>query len=818
MPHLHLYQVAGITGGKLQGDGDRLIEHLETDSRRAGMGENCLFIAITGPRHDGHEHIEELLGRGLRNFIVERELLSLKKDKSVNYIQVKNSIHALQDLAAWYRRQLKMPVIAITGSNGKTVVKEWLAQVLSGADIISRSPKSYNSQVGVPLSVWLLDPEADWSILEAGISMPGEMTRLERIITPEYGIFTNIGPAHQENFNSLEQKILEKLELFQHSKTVYYCYDHEEIRRIIEARERSFSNICWSAKTPECFLFVKKKEKNEKGTSLTLEFMKQTETFVIPFTDEASVENCLHIISFLLHQGKPAGPLKDAIQHLAPVAMRLEQIRGINNSTLINDSYNSDIQSLRIALDFLDMQKQHSLHTLIISDIQQSGQTPEILYGQVADMVRSYHIDQLIVVGRAITKSPALPPGSGKYSSTKELLAHLHELDLSERAILIKGAREFEFEQIVNALAEKKHTTVLEINTNNLIHNLNTFRSLLKPGTRIMVMVKALSYGSGGFEIANLLQHAKVDYLGVAFIDEGIELRKAGISLPVMVMSPMQEGFEKMIEYHLEPEIYNFMGLRYLSKNVISRQLASYPVHIKLDTGMHRLGFMPGEIKQLADELNKLKNIEVRGIFSHLAVSDNPEEDKFTREQIHQFTELADYLSKHTKSNPILHILNSAGIERFPEAHFDMVRLGIGLHGISSTSLDLKAVSTLRTTISQIKNIPATETVGYNRHGVLKRDSVIAIIPIGYADGLNRKFGNGTGSVLVNGKRASFIGDICMDMSMIDITGLPAREGDEVIIFGEENPIRELAKQIDTIPYEILTNVSERVKRVYLNE
>lgn len=818
MPQYTLHQLAVITGGKLIGDKNRVVDALETDSRTIRVDEKCMFIAIKGPRHDGHDHIPEMISKGIRNYLVEYVPPASKEIPGINYIVVSDTVESLQKIAAHYRSGLSMPVVAITGSNGKTVVKEWLAQCLARVSRVSRSPKSYNSQVGVPLSVWLIHPQSDWALIEAGISMPGEMQKLEKTLSPDYGIITNIGPPHQENFSSLEEKAREKLKLFAGCKCIYYCRDHALIHQLISREERSPKTISWSRSEKNSFVFVAEEKKSAHHTSLTIHCRDQIREITTPFTDEASLENCLHIISFLYHQGVAPDAIQSGLSALVPVAMRLEQVSGTENCTLINDSYNSDLQSLRIALDYLLTQKQHQKHALILSDIRQSGLSPEELYTEVFRMLRSYPVDPLIVVGNEIRQSKALPDAALSFATTEELLAQLSVLDFRDRTILIKGAREFGFERIVRALSEKKHTTILEINLANLVFNLNYFRSLLQPETRLMVMVKALSYGSGSFEIANLLQHQKVDYLGVAFTDEGVELRKAGIVLPIMVMAPSEESFDEIIEYRLEPEIYNFEGLQTFSRIVSQKQLPDYPVHIKLDTGMHRLGFMEADMESLAKALKTLKNIQVKAVFSHLAVSDNPKEDPFTRKQFALFRKMYDFLSGELGHRPIRHILNSAGIERFPEAHYEMVRLGIGLHGISSDGAQLKTVSTLKTRITQIKRIPSTETIGYNRHGILDRDSDIAIIPIGYADGLDRKLGNRNGQVIIGGRKVPFIGDICMDLSMIDITDVDAHVGDEVIIFGKEHPIQEPARQTGTIPYEILTNVSSRVKRKYINE
>ncbi|MBN1950167.1 MAG: bifunctional UDP-N-acetylmuramoyl-tripeptide:D-alanyl-D-alanine ligase/alanine racemase [Bacteroidales bacterium] len=817
MPRLNINQLAIIVNGTLHGRGEGFIEQLETDSRNIQPGSAALFVAIRGDRHDGHDYLDDLLEGGLRYFLIEEVSPRLKTHPDASYILVENTLQALQQLASHIRTQLRMPVIAITGSNGKTVVKEWLATCLSQKGQVSRSPKSYNSQVGVPLSVWLLQADADWSILEAGISLPGEMEKLEKIIAPDLGIFTNIGPAHQENFASLEQKVIEKLKLFRHAKVLYCCLDHRYIHQEVSRQQLGCQMVTWSKESRNCYLYVREIKTKGNSTLLSISYDHKDEVFSLPFTDEASLENCLHILCFLLHQGFQSAEVQAGFDALVPVAMRLEQIDGQGNCTLINDSYNSDLHSLRIALDYLSTQKQHKKHSLILSDIRQSGTDINKLYAEVFNLTRRYALHQLIVVGPDIKNSGRMPDEARWFPTTGELLMNLRTIDLREQTLLIKGARDFGFEQIVSALAKKKHSTVLEINLEHLVHNLNYFRGLLQPETRIMVMVKALSYGSGSFEIANLLQHQKVDYLGVAYTDEGVELRRAGVSLPIMVMAPTEGSFAELIEYKLEPEIFSLEGLNSFVRLLSSGQSDQYPVHLKIDTGMHRLGFMPEEIGKLIRQLAATPAVRVKGIFSHLAVSDNPEEDEFTRNQIRLFREISDELTTALGYQPIRYILNSAGIERFPEAHLDMVRLGIGLHGISAVNGLLKPVSTLKTIISQIKKVPKTDTVGYNRHGILDRDSEIAILPVGYADGLNRKLGNRNGQVWYKDTLVPFIGDICMDLCMIDVTGLDAGIGDEVIIFGEQHTISQLALQVGTIPYEILTGISTRVKRIYLN-
>jgi Alr-MurF fusion protein len=821
MAYYSLEKISGIIGGKLTGKSDILIDQLLTDSRSASLSQFSLFIAISGWQHNGHRYIDELYQRGVKAFVVSEMQEQYKTYTDAGFIQVADTLTAIQTLAKFHRAQYTCPVVAITGSNGKTIVKEWLFYSLSDTVSVTRSPKSYNSQIGVPLSLWLMDKNTGMGIFEAGISMPGEMTRLEPMIRPDTGIFTNIGEAHQENFREQEQKITEKLKLFYHCKTLIYCHDHEAIRTIIEQTQelKGVKLFTWSL-NGNGDVNVSNMSKHTEGTTFTVNSGNLSLDISIPFTDKASIENALHCIAFLLYLGVDQNMIIRKMQDLPPVAMRLEQKSAINNCTLINDSYNSDLNSLSIALDVLSRQLQHQNKTLILSDILQSGKPDHELYGMVANLVKEQGVSRIIGIGETITRNSKLFTIPGKfYESTQAFISEFKPEEYSNEAILLKGSRRFEFEQIAALLELKKHTTRVEININALVHNLNYYRSLLKPGTRTMVMVKALSYGSGRYEIASVLQYQRVDYLGVAIADEGVSLRQAGINIPVIVMNPEAESFDTMIRYKLEPEIYSFGILDLFQKAVNKNQEIDYPVHIKLDTGMHRLGFMPGEEDRLCQELAVIKNLRVCSIFSHLAGSDEEEFDEFTKEQISTFRQMSGKIIQTLGYPVIRHILNSSGIERFPEAQFEMVRLGIGLYGISFVNPDkVRIISTLKSTILQIKTIRPGETVGYSRRGRPRRLTQIAIVPIGYADGLNRKLGNGNGAFLVHGNLAPIVGNICMDMSMIDVTGTGAKEGDEVIVFGEGNPVTEIARQLGTIPYEILTGVSERVKRIYFQE
>ena len=797
------------------------IKYLLIDSRNVVTTKNTLFFAISGKRHNGHEYIEELYEKGIRNFIVEKISEKNKKYKDVNFLFVKSVLNALQQLVSAHRSKFAYPVLGITGSNGKTIVKEWIYHVLQGERQIIRNPKSYNSQVGVPLSVWLMEKSFDLAVFEAGISQPGEMEHLQKIIQPTIGLITNIGEPHQKNFNNKEQKTSEKLKLFKNTDFLIYCKDHEIIEKELN-QNSAFSDkktFTWSFNT-DADLKIISVDKSESKSIISFEFSEKTDNIIIPFTDNASIEDAIHTLAFVYALKVDVEVIKQKFESLPTVAMRMELKKGINNCTLINDTYNSDINSLSIALNYLDQQNQHKIKTLILSDILQSGKNDEVLYKEVAALLDKFKVDRLIGIGEAISRQSQLfKIKSQFYKTTEEFLKEISIHRFSDEAILIKGSRSFYFEDISKALEEKAHRTVLEINLNSMVHNLNYFKSLLNSKTKIMVMVKALSYGSGTHEIANILQYQRVDYLGVAFADEGVSLRQAGIKTPIIVMNPEQNSFDLMLEHRLEPEIYNLKILRQFISIVEKSGLKNYPVHIKIDTGMHRLGFVEDDINTLLKDLEETNALKVSTIFSHLAASDEEVHDDFTTQQISVFKKYSDKIMDGLGYKATRHILNSAGIERFPDTQFEMVRLGIGLYGISAVHQEhLETVSTLKSTVIQVKQISKNETIGYSRKGIAKKDMTIAVIPIGYADGLNRKLSNGKGKLYVNGCYVPIVGNICMDMCMVDITGCNIHEGDEIIVFGKERSVIELANTLETIPYEIFTSVSTRVKRVYYQE
>jgi len=826
--------IARILTGKTHGSGnpDAVIRHLLIDSRSLASADTSLFFALKGDRRNGHTFLADAYTKRVRNFVVSELPQQLSEFEDSNFILVKDTLAALQHLAAIHRKKFNIPVIGITGSNGKTIVKEWLYQLMQEDKNIVRSPKSYNSQVGVPLSVWGMKEENTIAIFEAGISKADEMENLGPMIAPTIGLITNIGQAHDENFLNAKQKIREKLKLFVHASTLIFNRDNLDLNDEIvsNAVMKKLNLFTWSKKS-KANLQIGKVTKEGNETELQSIFNNEFIRVKIPFIDDASIENAIHCWAVMLFLGYPNKTIAERMQRLSPVAMRLELKEGINNCSVINDSYNSDLGSLSIALDFLNQQKQHPKKTLILSDILQSGKSENELYTEVANLVKEKGINRLIGIGEAISRQEAQFLGEKTFfRSTNDFLSNFKPGFFGNETILLKGARTFEFERISLLLQQKAHETVLEINFNALIHNLNYYRSKLAPGTKLMAMVKAFSYGSGGFEIANVLQYHHVDYLAVAYADEGIELRKAGITLPIMVMNPEEPSYDTMIKHNLEPEIFSFRVLK-LFDDAVKRSLSSnppvtiagngYPIHIKLDTGMHRLGFEEEDVNELAVRIANSRSLQIRSIFSHLSGSDETEHDEFTRQQIKKLGEMSEVIRSRFTYPIFRHILNSAGIVRFPGAQFEMVRLGIGLYGIGANETEqvkLKNVSTLKTTISQVKNIPAGESVGYSRKFVAKSDMRIATVPIGYADGLSRRLSNGKGKMIINGKQAPIVGNVCMDMCMLDITAVQCSEGDEVLVFGEEYPISLIAKDMDTIPYEVFTGISRRVKRVYFHE
>ncbi len=818
-------EVAGIIDAKTISYSKENIEikDILIDSRKLITPKRTLFFALQSKHNDGHKYIKTLYKNGVRAFVISKEEKANPKYEGAVFFLVENTLYALQQLAAYHRKQFEIPVIGITGSNGKTVVKEWLYQLMSPDKQIVRSPKSYNSQIGVPLSIWQMNETHQLAIFEAGISEPDEMSNLKKIIEPDIGIFTNIGDAHSENFLNKIQKIGEKLKLFTDTKTLIYCSDHKDIEEVLIKSEilKKVNTFSWG-KNVSNNLVIKNIEKEKGFSTITASFQNKDISIEIPFLDSASIENAIHCWATMLFSGYDNSVIAQRMKGLHNVAMRLELKEGINNCSIINDSYNSDINSLNIAIDFISQQNQHKEKVVILSDILQTGVPAFELYSKVNDLLVQKGITKLIGIGKDISsQADKFTIDSQFFDSTKEFLSKYPTSNFQNQTILLKGARVFEFELINKILQQKFHETVLEINLNNLVHNLNYFKSLTVSGTKVMAMVKAFSYGSGSFEIANILQYHNIDYLTVAYADEGVELRKSGINVPIMVMNPEETAFDTMIKYDLEPEIFSFRALKLLEKSIKQNAIPQnkpVKIHIKLDTGMHRLGFNEDELPKLIKKIKKNKLLYLNSIFSHLAASDKEEFDDFTKNQIDRFKLMAEEIKSHFNHKILLHIVNSAGIKRFPEAHFDMVRVGIGLYGIEDNKGVLKNVITFKTSISQIKKIKKGESVSYNRSWIAPEDTQIGIVSVGYADGLLRRLGNENGCLWVNGKPATILGDICMDMCIINLNGIEASEGDEVIIFDDNHKVSELAKKADTISYEILSRISSRVKRIYYYE
>ncbi|TVR39367.1 MAG: bifunctional UDP-N-acetylmuramoyl-tripeptide:D-alanyl-D-alanine ligase/alanine racemase [Cryomorphaceae bacterium] len=804
---------------------DTRITRIDIDSRKLHQSESSLFFALRGPRHDGHHFIRELYERGVRNFVVSSPRENVDLLYEANVIQVEDSLEALQKLAAHHRSSFDLPAVGITGSNGKTVVKEWLYQLLQARYYVVRSPRSYNSQVGVPLSVWNISREHSLGLFEAGISKPGEMARLASVIQPNVGVFINIRHAHDAQFENRKQKAREKLELFRHCQTLIYQGDYTEISESIAEADwtKNIQLVRCSLKDPNADYFAEVKMQGDAGTTLALHASGKEYSVRIPFGDEGSVENALLCFAAASVLGLSPEETTGGLESLQPVAMRLQLLEGVNHCGLINDAYNSDMGSLEIALDFANRQRFLPKKSLILSDILQSGASPEALYKQVNELCVQKGIARIIGVGAVISQhADAFTIPATFYPDTDALLAALQPDWFNRELILVKGARPFRFERITRLLQHKSHETMLEINLDALVHNLNFFRSKLQPSTRIMAMVKAFSYGMGSYELAHLLEYQKISHLAVAYADEGVALRKAGVQLPIMVMNPEVSGYAALVKHRLEPEIYSFRTLEaFRDAAKTSMVNPPYPIHIKLDTGMNRLGFRQEELNQLAQVLQQNPGLHVASVFSHLAAADNGLHDDFTHEQARKFITALENLKNQLGYSFLRHLLNTSGILRFPQYQLDMVRLGIGLYGYGippELKAELMESSRMKTVISQIKTLQPGESVGYQRAAVVDSIRRIATIPVGYADGFPRALGNGKGEVAIAGFRAPTVGNVCMDMCMVDVTNIPCREGDEVEIFGSDVPLNEMATRLNTIPYEVISGISQRVKRVYYHD
>ena len=823
-----LSEIAEITNGKLYASSDDkiLISNLIYDSRKLVFPENTLFVALVGDRNDGHKYLLELYKKGVRFFLVQQKP-NLKKMPKAGFIKTDDTLKALQQLAGFHRQQFKIPIISITGSNGKTIVKEWLFHLLNSSFQITRSPKSYNSQLGVPLSILQLKKEDTLGIFEAGISQKGEMKNLAKIISPQVGIFTNIGDAHSAGFSSIKEKTKEKLLLFKDSKILIYRSDNSNLNGLIKKHFKG-KTLNWATDAIADWKITSIKRIEKNATRISAFYKGKKRQITVPFSAPTMVENVIHCWVAAVHFKIPIRKIQASIKKLEPVAMRLELIAGSNNCLLINDSYNADLSSLKAALNFMEQQRDERPRTLILSDILESGKTSKQLYKKLADLLIIYQVQKVIAVGKQI---PVLKKYISKkinfnyYPTTENLISKLDLANFKSELILIKGARIFHFEKLVVRLRQKHHQTVLEINLSALQNNLDHYRKQLKPATKIMVMVKAAAYGIGSVEIGRLLSNRSVDYLAVAYTDEGVDLRKAGIKLPILVLNPEETSLDALLKYQLEAEIYSIPQLKRLIELTDLNRMppGSFPIHINLDTGMSRLGLIQSDFSDLFQILNTNPALNIVSIFTHLAASEASFHDKFTEQQITAFQTNYSEISQKIGYQPTRHVLNTAGITRFPQYQMEMVRLGIGLYGYDSAipigNTQIETVHTLKASISHIKWIKKGTSIGYGRMGLVKKDTLIATVTIGYADGLLRKAGNGRFSGLLNGVRVSTIGNICMDMCMMDITAVPAASmGDEIIVFGPDLPVTELADSLETIPYEIFTGISERVKRVYYQE
>lgn len=818
-------KITTLIGAHHYGENAADVAFILTDSRSLCFPEETLFFALQTNRNDGHKYIPELYQRGVRNFVVT----DVPADRAetypdANFLKVSNTLKALQRLAERHRDEFDIPVVGITGSNGKTMVKEWLYQLLSPEMFVTRSPRSYNSQIGVPLSVWLMDEHTQVGVFEAGISKPGEMAALRAIIRPTIAVLTNLGTAHQENFSSMEAKCREKLVLFHDARTVVYDADDAIVRQIVSETDIQGETIAWSRRDKNAVFYVSEVKKEDAMSVVSYIYKGVTGRYSLPFIDAASVSNSIICAVVALQLGLSRDALDRRMRLLEPVAMRLEVKEGQHGCTLINDSYNSDINSLDIALDFMNRRPDHKgrRHTLILSDIYQSGKASRELYKEVSDLALKRDVEKFIGIGPQLcAQAEEIQLPEKFFFHTVDQFIHSEVFrSLHNEVILLKGARKFGFDQVTELLVKKVHETILEVNLNNVVENLNHYRSFLKPTTKLVCMIKADAYGSGSVEIAKTLQDHRVDYLAVAVADEGVTLRRNGITANVMIMNPEMTAFKTMFDYDLEPEVYSFRLLEALIRAAEKEGITDYPVHVKLDTGMHRLGFDPtADMKRLIDRLKHQNAIIPRSVFSHFVGSDSDAFDDFSARQFALFDAGSKQLQAAFSHKILRHMDNSAGIEHFPERQMDMCRLGLGLYGVDPrTNAMLQNVSTLKTTILQMHCVKAGETVGYSRKGVIEHDSLIAAIPIGYADGLDRRLGNRRCYCLVNGKKAPYVGNICMDVAMIDVTGIDCREGDSVEIFGDHLPVTVLSDVLETIPYEVLTGVSTRVKRVYFQD
>ncbi len=809
--------IAKAIGAEHPWQESQMVRHLLWDSRQLSTIQGTLFFAIRGQNHDGHAFVDELYNKGLRLFVVEQDPEIAYADAL--YLKVDNSLKALQALGKRIRLDSKAQFFAVTGSNGKTITKEWLWRLMDGPQKVFRNPKSYNSQIGVPLSLWEMEDNTEVAILEAGLSMPGEMQALQKILGPKAGIFTNIGSAHGENFSNITEKVKEKLSLFTDSEYFVFPYDDKDLKQVLYKQDDLFQLKFkpWSFEAvPGCAQMEILQRKSDY-CRFKFHWDDQSALFEIPFGDAASLENVGNALYLALIEGWPVAHLQDRLLQLAPVQMRLQMKRGREQSLLIDDSYNSDLESLRLALHFLDEHGRDRKKILVLSDLLQSSFKGSALYKQVLDIIQRFKLEHIYAIGPRLKQYGLGDLPVSYFDSTEAFIQELHRIDWRDRAILLKGSRPFRFERIDHRLSLKHHETVLEVHLDRLVHNLNYYRGRLMPEQKLMVMVKAFAYGSGSEEVARVLQFHGVDYLAVAYADEGVALRKAGVYMPIMVLNTESEALYEMMEYDLEPEVYSLHRLQEVAE-IAQQSNKDLKIHLKLETGMNRLGFTEADLEELAQLLISNPKLRVQSCFSHLAASDDPGEADFTRAQISRFRKMSDFIEEGLDYSFMRHIANTGAIENYPEAYFDMVRLGIGLYGVAAHPEEqekLRAVSELKATVSQVKKVAKAESVGYGRTWYAEKDTRIAVVSIGYADGFPRSLSNGRGQVKIGSDLFPVVGRVCMDMIMVEIADAEVNEGDEALIFGADLPIQKMAEAIGTIPYEVLTGISSRVKRIY---
>lgn len=809
-------------------DEDAIVSQLLTDSRSLTSPGETIFFALRTDAGDGHNYIPDLFDKGVRNFVVASDYFPLPECSGANYLAVESPLEALQTLATFHRRRFReLPVIGITGSRGKTTVKEWLYQLLKDDYRIVRSPRSYNSQIGVPLSLWEIDNNTDLAIIEAGISTTGEMDNLQVMIRPTIGIITNLGSEHNDGFASMEQKAQEKAKILYNCESVVYCADDPLVTHTIAPLVESgvATEMSWSRNHCEAPLQVESTDRDEKSITVHYSYDGEASDVTIPFTADRDLDNAIICLAVLLQLGLNRDVIAERMAALTPVGTRLNVIEGVNNCTVIVDSYTSDYYSLTPALNFMTRRAGNRPCTVILSDLATESYSGDELYIRVSELLKTKRVNRLMGIGKEMCRYRHYfddLPQARFYNDTQEFMGDFAKGDFDDETILIKGDPRFGFSQIIDLLEAKQHMTVMEVDLNALAHNFKFFKSLIKPSTKTIGMVKASGYGAGSYEIAKTLQDCGCDYLAVAVHDEGVDLRKASITMPIIVLNPNGVNYKAMFQYRLEPELYSIEMARDLIKEGKRYGVKAFPVHIKIDSGMHRLGFTLEQLPELIELLKSQDTITPASVFTHLSVADEPDQDAYTQAQFDYYDKCAELLQQSFEHYIMRHVLNTSGIVRFPERQYDMVRIGIGLYGIRTlfdgSENALKPVSALRSIIISIKDWPAGTTIGYGRRGVLERDSRIATVTIGYADGFDRHFGNGAVKMWVNGKLCPTVGTVCMDAVMIDVTDVPCKVGDTVEIFGEHVPVEQLSEARGTIPYEILTSVSPRVKRVYYRE